>query len=137
MDVFIIAFSLMLGIPFTIGAVGSLPNLFSSHDPDRVTARVLGCIALSFIALFTWACLAMSNYHTDPIITMHPIEEMRGIPYYFNRLNKPVEITGEGRFADPKTTQVRITVVPGGWKFGMYVTESERIELVKVAPVEK
>jgi len=139
MDALILALAFVIGIPTSVGAIFSLTDLFSDNDNQRFFARSIVGIALTCIAMFTWAVLANIYYKPTPTITYHKIEELRNVPFYFNENNKPIEITGDGKFADPKTTQVRITIVPGGWKWLMYVTEVRKVEFVKVeaAAVEK
>jgi hypothetical protein len=84
--------------------------------------------------IFTWAQAANYSHNKKPEnikVTYHEILEKYNTPYYFNEFKSPTELTGESKFADPKTTHVKITHRSGGWTYWMYVTESRFVELEK------
>jgi hypothetical protein len=124
---FISAFASIIG--FTIIISSAL-----SRDWSIIKEGV--CIFLPAAALLIWVWCASSYHKPTPKVTLHEIVNMRGVLFYFNEKDKPVEITGDARFADQKQTVIRITTVPSGWKYGIYVHESRNVELVNKPSVE-
>ena len=132
---FLLIFSIMFGILSLVGLIGAgAPPRTSS---DNTVAKVCGSVFLLCLTIGIWSVNAMADHNPTPIILERPIEELRNVPFYFDENDKPVEIKGDGRFADPKTTVVLLKTIPGGWKYGLYVTESRRVEFAKKAAVEK
>jgi hypothetical protein len=132
---FLFVFSIMFGVLslFGLAVAGAPPRTRS----DGIFSKVCGSLFLLCIIIGIWSGNAMDDHNPTPIVLERPIEELRNVPFYFDENNKPVEIKGDGRFADPKTTVVLIKTIPGGWKYGLYVTESRRVEFAKKATVEK
>lgn len=131
MDAFLIAFSIVFGMLSLVVVVGS------DSEGDFKVFKWACSFFLGFLAIFVWAVVANVYHNPTPIVLERPIEELRNVPFYFNENDKPVEITGDARFADPKNTVVHIKTFPGGWKFGMYVTETRKVEFIKKPSVEK
>jgi hypothetical protein len=132
---FLLILSIMLGMFSFVGliAAGAPPHTSS----DATFAKWCGSVFLLCLTISIWSGNAMDDHNPTPIVLERPIEELRNVPFYFDENDKPVEIKGDGRFADPKTTVVLLKTVPGGWKYGLYVTESRRVEFAKKAAVEK
>ena len=131
MDIFFVVFPI-LGICLSLILTTSWLD-FRKNDRDGYIGfgySILILFAISAMGL-TWSCVAQSYHNPTPVITYHPFEERHSIPFYINEEGRPVEVTGEAKFADPKTSQFKITIIPGGWNFYMYVTESRKVELVK------
>jgi hypothetical protein len=131
MDIIFIIFP-VFGIIFSvIMAMAWLDSTKRGEGLDPALGYfILVILSISVLSL-TWACVSQCYHNPTPSISFHPIEEFRSIPFYINEEGRPVEVTGEAKFADPKSSQFKITIVPGGWKFCMYVTESRKVELVK------
>ena len=131
MDIIFVVFPI-IGIIFSvIMTMAWLDSNKRGEGPDPALGYFIRILfGISSLGL-TWACLAQAYHDPTPSISFHPIEELHNIPFYINENGRPVEVTGDARFADPKTSQFKTTIVPGGWKFCMYVTESRRVELVK------
>lgn len=126
---------------FLIAIVASILGLMgmaaTATSDEWEMFKVAGGVFLAGVILFIWLGCATSNHEPTSKVTLHEIVDLRGVPFYFNDEDKPIEITSDARFADPKQTVVRITVVPGGWKYGMYVTERRKVEFTKKPSVEK
>lgn len=130
MDILFVVFS-VLGISISISLAGMwLDYKKNVRDVSGLGYIILVILSISVLSL-TWACVSRCYHNPTPSISFHPIEEFRSIPFYINDEGRPIEITGEAKFADPKTSQFKITVIPGGWKFCMHVTGSRKVELVK------
>ena len=132
---FLLVFSIMFGVLSLLGlvAAGAPPRT----DGDITFAKVSGIVFLLCVIIGIWSGNALDDHNPTPTVVERPIEELRNVPFYFDENDKPVEIKGDGRFADPKTTVVLIKTIPGGWKYGLYVTESRKVEFAKKAAVEK
>jgi len=133
-DFFLIA-SLMLGIISLIALVASCAP--PMDESDKLLAKVAGTVFLLCVIVCIWSGKALADYNPTPTVLERPIEEMRNVPFYFDENDKPVEIKGDGRFADPKTTVVLIKTYPGGWKYGLYICENRNVEFAKKEAVEK
>ena len=132
---------LLLVASIVFGIISFLLLVGASCTPrtssDVIVAKVFGSALAICIAIIIWSSSAMSNYNPTPIVLERPIEELRNVPFYFNEKDKPVEITGDARFADPKTTVVLLKTFPGGWKYGLYVCEKNTVDFAKKAVIEK
>ena len=104
-------------------------------DADIDMAKVFGSICVTSLGIFFWSLLAISNYTATPVVVERSIEELRNVPFYFDENDNPVEIKGDARLANPKTTVVHIKTIRGGWKYGLYVHDRRTVEFVKKVPV--
>lgn len=132
MDIIFVVFP-VLGIIFSLILTGVWLDLkMKDGDVSGFGYFILVILSISVLGL-TWACVSQHYHNPTPSISFHAIEELecRSIPFYINEEGRPVEVTGDAKFADPKTSHFKITIIPGGWKFCMYVTESRKVELVK------
>jgi hypothetical protein len=132
---FLLAISIMIGL-------FSLLGLFAAASPphtsgDGILLKFCGFVFLFCVIIGIWSGNALNDHNPTPIVLERPIEELRNVPFYFDENDKPVEIKGDGRFADPKTTVVLLKTFPGGWKYGLYVSESRKVEFAKKTAVEK
>ena len=116
---------------FLISTVILLGSIDRSTAIDRIIGKVALCTSGSMLCLLILTGIAISSHNPEPIIIERKIEEIRNVAYYFDENDRPVELTGDKKFADPRTTVVHIKTIPGGWKYGIYVTDSRTVELVK------
>ena len=134
-DVFLIL-SVMFGIFSLIGFIASFATPYTSND--KSISIVAGTMLMLCLIVGIWSGNALNDYNPTPTVLVRPIEYLKDVvPFYFDENNKPVEITGDGRFADPKTTVVLIKTYPGGWKYGIYVSGWRKVEFAKKSEVEK
>lgn len=129
------AFLFLVAIVASLIGLGGLIAFSTADEWDMF--KVAGGVFLASVILFIWLGCATSHHEPTSNVTLHEIVDLRGVPFYFNDEDKPVEITSDARFADPKQTVVRITIVPGGWKYGIYVTERRKVDFIKKPSVEK
>jgi hypothetical protein len=130
MDAFIVFFGVIFA---TLAICGCL---LASTKPisEEGIRNFKGFFAVLAIctALVTWSCVAITQHNPKPIVTYHPLIELGDTTvFYLNTEKKPTVITDNGRFADTVTTVMRTIVYPGGWKYGMYVTEWRSVDMVK------
>jgi hypothetical protein len=131
-----LVFSIMFGI-ISLLILGVASGQSPHSSIDRMIAKVSGSVFLLCVTIGVWSGKAIADYSPTVTVVERPIEELRNVPFYFDENDKPVEIKGDGRFADPKTTVVLLKTISGGWKYGLYVTESRRVEFAKKVAVEK
>lgn len=124
-------FALTWSFTLVVGLICMILTLGNDHNPTP-KARLITFI-ISLIALFVCGLITYSicEYSPTPTVLVRQIEEIRNVPYYFDENDRPVELTGDQKFADPKTTEVHINMYPSGWNNLVYVEGFKKVELVK------
>lgn len=135
MDIFIAVFgSLILFLTFI--------TVMAMIDSAKTTRSGLEYIKYplilipTLIGLLIWDYQAASAHASDPAnITKIscPIQSAFHTAFYVDEDGKPHEILGDAKFADPAVSEMVITKTKGGWKWGIYVTESRSVKLEKKA----
>lgn len=117
------------------GLVVSILFAFAWFDPFQSGKHpALGYITfiLSTVSIlsFIWTVLAINCHNPTPIILFSSIKKYNDSLFYTNEKNESIKLTGDLESADPNTNLIKITIIPGGCKFFMYVEESRKVELL-------
>ena len=134
MDIIFMAFGIAGTLLTTIICLIALTDLRHTGAKEVLTvAGIMWCISILFVI---WSGMAMHTHRPSPIVTTHPIEVKYNTPYFFGPKNEVHELTGNNRFVDVEKFHVKWVVVPGGWEYGMYVTEDIDWNIVSKVQVE-
>lgn len=140
MDILFMSLSSIILLLSTIICIFSLGDFILQKGVCRETSlsvfKFVGVIWCITAIIVTWTGLAMHNFNSTPIVTTHPIEVKYNTPYFFGPRNEVHELTGNSKFVDVEKFQVKWIVVPGGWKYGIYVTETNGWSIVPKELVE-
>lgn len=135
MDVLMICAAILLGILSLFGMAAAAAPPVDEHDISLF--NFCGMVFGICLAMFIWVCVAASNHTPTAIVTYHPIVKQENVSFYVNEKNDIVKITGDALLVDAEKAHYRISIYPGGWSCGVYVTDDRKVELVKKAEVEK
>lgn len=129
MDILLFSFSVIFGLLMLVlmAIAASPPMSESDASVFKTCSMILGCC----VAGVMWTCLAWGNNTPPATVTYHPIEKRGDVSFYVNEKGTLVQITGDARLANPETAHYCITIIPGGWSYGVYVTESRKVEIVE------
>lgn len=130
MEHFIAFISLLVIIFGMLATIASIPSSYD-NNPSYKAVKICFSIFLMGVVGFIWVIISTQNYKPDPVIIEKPIEELRNAVFYIDENDKPVELTGSYKFVDTQKCVVHIKIYPAGWKYGMHVSGSRKVEIVK------
>jgi hypothetical protein len=131
MDIFFFVFG-TFAIIVSFSAFMATMGLPYGKDLMKFSVRVL----LVSILVFIWTVIASINYNPTPIVHHIPIDVKYNMPFFKTPGETIKVLEGDQKFVDVDKNEIVWTTKPGGWSFGIYITETNNW---KVSPkvVEK
>jgi len=132
MDILIGVFGSII-LFFTVIAMLALAG--EDRDSNKSAFQLL-MFNLALIGLVVLTICAARTHGNDPANITRiscPIQAAFNSAFYVDENGNPHEITGDAKFANPEISEMVITKTKGGWKWGIYVTESRKVSLEKKA----